>query len=370
MYCTNCGATLAEAGNFCAKCGSRAATAGEPGTDVATATAPDVPPPLPQSARPGSRSNREARYAGFWRRVVASFLDGLILTIFNAILVVVLVATLVGSGGDPEGPGAVALSWLPGIVLSWLYYALMHSSQSQATWGKRALDIKVVSLTGERIGFGRATGRYFATILSTLILGIGFLMAGFTRQRQALHDMVAGTLVVSRHSTPEDVATGALGKPKVSALVIVAAVVVGFIPILGILAAIAIPAYQDYEIRTQVTEGLQLAQPIKAQVAEAYARTGTFDGLSSEMLGIAIEQDARYVAEIEVVEGGIAITYGNQASTHLAEQTLVLVPGVTEQQDVVWICGLAAAPDGVTPAWDDYMDYTDVEPKYLPAACR
>ena len=85
--------------------------------------------------------------------MVASILDGLILAVFNAILAVALVATVVGSGGDPEGLEAVALSWLPGLLVSWLYYALMHSSPSQATWGKRALDIKVVSLTGERIGF-------------------------------------------------------------------------------------------------------------------------------------------------------------------------------------------------------------------------
>jgi uncharacterized RDD family membrane protein YckC len=81
-------------------------------------------------------------------------------------------------------------------VVGWLYYALMESSAKQATVGKMALGIIVTDLEGRGIGFGRATGRYFAKILSALILGIGFLMAAFTERKQGLHDMVASTLVV------------------------------------------------------------------------------------------------------------------------------------------------------------------------------
>lgn len=81
-------------------------------------------------------------------------------------------------------------------VAQWLYHALMESSAKQATLGRMALGIRVTDLNGNRIGFGRATGRYFAKILSALILGIGFLMAAFTAKKQALHDIPAGTLVV------------------------------------------------------------------------------------------------------------------------------------------------------------------------------
>ena len=81
-------------------------------------------------------------------------------------------------------------------VAQWLYFALMESSSKQATLGKMALGIRVTDVNGNRIGFGRATGRHFAKILSGLILGIGFLMAAFTEKKQALHDMIAGTLVV------------------------------------------------------------------------------------------------------------------------------------------------------------------------------
>ena len=66
----------------------------------------------------------------------------------------------------------------------------------QATLGKKAIGIQVTDLDGERISLARALGRYFAKILSGLILYVGFFMAGWTRRKQGLHDMVAGTLVV------------------------------------------------------------------------------------------------------------------------------------------------------------------------------
>ena len=82
------------------------------------------------------------------------------------------------------------------IIVIWMYFAGMESSEMQATVGKIALGVRVTDLEGERISFGRATIRYFSGILSVLILCIGFLMVAFTSKKQALHDMIAGTLVV------------------------------------------------------------------------------------------------------------------------------------------------------------------------------
>jgi uncharacterized RDD family membrane protein YckC len=80
----------------------------------------------------------------------------------------------------------------------WLYFALMESSSKQGTLGKMALSIMVTDVNGNRITFGRATGRYFGKFLSGLILYIGYIMVAFTEKKQGLHDMIAGTLVVNK----------------------------------------------------------------------------------------------------------------------------------------------------------------------------
>lgn len=118
-------------------------------------------------------------YAGFWRRFVAYIIDGLILGIIDAIFMAA------------KMPYAV-------LFVSWLYYALMESSNMQATLGKMALGLYVTDLNGNKIGFGRATGRFFGKIISGLILCVGFMMAGWTQKKQALHDIMAETLVLKR----------------------------------------------------------------------------------------------------------------------------------------------------------------------------
>lgn len=146
-------------------------------------------------------------YAGFWRRFVAYLIDSAILSIV-ALIVLMPPLLLLSFGaaatetesGEP-GPGLilVILVYLVGIgvvfVACWLYFALMESSSKGATLGKMAIGIRVTDLQGRRISFGRATGRYFAKILSSLVFGLGYLMAAFTQQKQALHDIVAGCLV-------------------------------------------------------------------------------------------------------------------------------------------------------------------------------
>lgn len=83
-----------------------------------------------------------------------------------------------------------------GFLLKWLYFTLLESSASQATLGKAVIGIRVTDMQGRRISLLKANARYWAKILSAITLGFGYLMAGFTKRKQALHDMVAGTLVV------------------------------------------------------------------------------------------------------------------------------------------------------------------------------
>ncbi len=133
-------------------------------------------------------------YAGFWKRVLAAFLDGILISAVMAI---------VGLGGPMHGGGHMYRADTPSIGLvkiavGWLYYSLMESSKYQATLGKLALGIKVTDLSGLKIDFGRATGRFFGKILSGITLCIGFLMVAFTEKKQGLHDILAKTLVVNK----------------------------------------------------------------------------------------------------------------------------------------------------------------------------
>ena len=153
------------------------------------------------------------------------------------------------------------------------------------------------------------------------------------------------------------------------------------VAIIGILAAIAIPAYQDYTIRSQVTEGLNLASAVKAGVAEAFANTGEWPADLPAAGGddTGVLPSGKYVDNIDVADGTITITFGNDANAAIDQETLALQPMLSDNNDVVWLCGYFTAAGnttanltataGTTTSGDAATD-TSVEPKYLPQSCR
>lgn len=150
---------------------------------------PGAPPPPVWDAQP--RGPQDARYGGFWLRVVAYIIDAIVLAIPTAILGAVLGAGMMRSG-DTFSLGTNLAS----LVIGWLYFAFMESSERGATLGKMAVGLRVVTDQGQRLSFANATGRYFAKFVSALILLIGFIMVAFTDRKRGLHDMIAGTLVI------------------------------------------------------------------------------------------------------------------------------------------------------------------------------
>lgn len=144
------------------------------------------------------------RYAGFWVRLAAYLLDGLILSIPTGIIIgisfsAIFIPSIINNDSSGPIPVIFFVVYFAAIIvvfiLQWLYYALMESSARQGTFGKSAVGIKITGLNGERISFARATGRYFSKILSSFFY-IGFIMVGFDERKQGLHDKIAGTLVV------------------------------------------------------------------------------------------------------------------------------------------------------------------------------
>jgi uncharacterized RDD family membrane protein YckC len=153
-------------------------------------------------------------YAGFWLRFVAHLIDSVVCGVaFIILLIPLFVLTGVGGAlskiGSGEDIGEDAATFLGlgfifgfvGIILvvSWLYYALSESSSWQATPGKKLLNLQVTDMDGRRVSFGRASGRFFGKIITGMIpLLIGYIMAGFTEKKQALHDMIASCLVLRK----------------------------------------------------------------------------------------------------------------------------------------------------------------------------
>ena len=184
-----------------------------PGASIAPPAAPVVPAPdeadanpyrSPASAQSEVVNTTDIAYAGFIRRFAAFFIDGFI------VAVLATTVTIPMAGVQPFSPNldpmdalraitaAQAPRSLVQLVIAMLYYTLQESSAAQATLGKRALGIKVTDLQGRRLSFAHALGRWAAAALSYLTLYVGFFMAGFTARKQALHDIVAGTLVVDQ----------------------------------------------------------------------------------------------------------------------------------------------------------------------------
>jgi uncharacterized RDD family membrane protein YckC len=139
-------------------------------------------------------------YAGFWVRFGAILIDTVVIGLGAVILGIIsgIVVALVSPDAldNPASDWFGILANLGQSIVSVAYYVFMHSSSKQATLGKMALGLKVTDLDGERIGVGKSFLRMIGTIVSAVLLMIGYLMVAFTERKQGLHDKIAGTLVV------------------------------------------------------------------------------------------------------------------------------------------------------------------------------
>jgi type IV pilus assembly protein PilA len=143
------------------------------------------------------------------------------------------------------------------------------------------------------------------------------------------------------------------------------------VAIVGILAAIAIPAYQNYTIRAQVTEGLSIGDGWKTAIAEYYANTGVWP-VQANLTGTTISL-GKYESSVTVIAGGvIQVTYGQQVNTSITGDLLGVVPYTDANKDIIWVCGLHAVPGGALTIATGAAagGGTNVPPQYLPSVCH
>jgi uncharacterized RDD family membrane protein YckC len=212
MHCSKCGATLTSTSGFCGKCGAPIV-----GYSVGQAVAPTTTPVgatpgyvAPAYAAPVGVQRAASLYAGFWLRFAAWLIDVILLSVVSNIIVLVFGLStmnwqrILARNGSPSPEdlapafGMIFRIMLISTVINWLYYAFLESSTWQGTLGKKAVGLFVTDLNGNRISFGRASGRFFARIITSFTLGIGYVMIAFTEKKQALHDLIAGCLVFRR----------------------------------------------------------------------------------------------------------------------------------------------------------------------------
>jgi uncharacterized RDD family membrane protein YckC len=291
----------------------------------------DQPPPL-LSATP---------YGGFWVRLAAHFVDCFIVGFLSLVLTIVWIIAV---GVDPALESQTSLMIVL-IVLSQAYHAYFVSSAKMATPGKRLCGLYVTDTDGHRLSFIHALGRNVASLLSYLTLYIGFFMAGFTARKQALHDKIAGTLV-HRQS----------GGSAVGVIVVIVLLFVS-VPVIGIVAAVALPAYQDYTVRAKMAGVIAAVSATGAPIALYEKEKGEWPtaweqlksvGGANPMDGMP-QQSLSLVKEIRLEQGGAVVTSVEILGTR---GKVSMTPKKAGDQ-IEWTCTA-----------------TDLIWKYVPATCR
>lgn len=326
MLCANCGTSNRDDEKFCRGClqpltGAPASASGSPFNP-------------PRAALQDSADYAE--FGGFFQRAAAVLIDGFIL---GLILIPAFgVAAFLGS------PGLMMLLMFVAFIGGSAYYVLMESGERGATYGKRAMHLRVVDLNGEQISFGRALGRYLGHVLTNIVpFYLGYLMQPFTERKQALHDMVSGTIVVR---TDE-------GGSNAGAIIIVGLFVL-MVAGVGIAAAVAIPAYQDYVVKaSKMAQVMQTGNTASKAVETFYAQAGRYPESMAET-GAPLQKPA-FISDIEVHPdtGEVELIFNDREPRSVAGKSISFKPTRYTDGSFVWACSSS-----------------EISPKLLPKDCK
>jgi len=263
-----------------------------------------------------------------------------------------------------DRPGGSPVSWnWPAVFVTffWMLYRRMYGLALAYFFALPLVTGMVAGMLGGILMV--AVGQKFGVaVYLLLVLGVHFVAVPMFAN-VLYHGSVKRRIEKLSQTAPstEAVVQRLIGQQS-SVGVVVGVACIGAVFFIGILAAIAIPAYQDYTIRSQVAQGLNLATRAKMAVVEAYQRSESWpeDAVAAGL--DAADLNGRFVESIEVTEGVVLVRYGNGAHAAIAGHTLALQP-VIDERGIQWICGYAESDD-------EAPVLTDVPPRYLPTTCR
>lgn len=319
MLCNHCGATNPDGAKICTSCKQPLSGVWQsPKSELLAADLAD-----------GGYG-----YAGFWERFAAMFLDGMLLAMVGG-----AVSALLGfaKGTRDVSTGYLIVLYAVPWLISATYFISMESGERGATFGKRALKLRVVDAGGERISTARALGRYVAHALSYITVYIGYLMQPFTARKQALHDMVAGTVVVKTEKTSNTLA------------IVIVVLFFGLIVGGGILAAIAIPAYQGYVSKAKMYKA-EAAGRLATQAVESYAaQTGKIPASLAETGAQLPAMPEVQNVTVNPQDGEVQVVLAAGLGSKLAGKALVFDASRGADGKITWTCSGPGIPAKMLP---------------------
>jgi uncharacterized RDD family membrane protein YckC len=322
MYCTRCAYNNPVSARICKNCE----------LDLLATTAEHAPRP------------EELIYAGFWVRFFAAFLDVLVICA-GLVLILISIAALIAFNGRDyiiHDPLLISIFYWVIFFLAVCYYLIMLSGTHGATFGKRWMNIKVLDTRGGRLTAARALGRLIARLFSYMSLLAGFMIQPFTPRKQALHDMIAGTIVVRINDSKKISAMASL-------LVLFFALMV---PALAIFSAVGLPIFQQRILNVQLEQGVQTGKKATLAVARFYHNNGRVPAAIRDAADISISP---HVVDIEVNQqsGELTVTFSETVRTAIRHKHLIFTPTLEADLNISWKC-----------------HSNDIETRFLPDTCR
>jgi len=283
-------------------------------------------------------------YAGFWLRFFAAFLDLLVLSAGIILLLISIGLVIAINGRDHiiHDSQLVSIFYWAIILLAVSYYVLMLSGIHGATYGKRWMNIKVLDARGDRLTAARALGRLLARLFSYLLLMSGFLIQPFTPRKQALHDLIAGTIVVRSNESKKISVMASL-------LVVFFAVM---LPALAIFATVGVPVFRQHILKVQISHGMQTGKKATQAVAQFYHNNGRVPAAMGDAAAISISS---HVANIEInpQNGELILTFSETVRKAIRHKHLIFTPKVEADLNISWKC-----------------HSNDIEARFLPDTCK